>query len=232
MENFTSDLLFIIIVLVGAAILGFLIGYFVNARYKKVMEAIDDLKEDMDKMKTQINDLVSFKEKHMSEYESMKSDLASNKDSIKELQKLNSEIDELKKKIDDHSHESLGKELVAIKSKLSEIDERSAPPAFNPERAEKALGKKIKENDLTLIEGIGPKIAEILHKQHISTWQELAKTSPEALKAMLLKEGGDSYVVHDPASWPTQASMASEGKWELLKEYQDYMVGGVSPDRG
>jgi predicted flap endonuclease-1-like 5' DNA nuclease len=232
MENFTSDLLFIIIVLVGAAILGFLIGYFVNARYKKVMAAIDDLKKDMDKMQAQINDLVSFKEKHISEYESIKSDLTNNEDSIKELQKLISGIDELKKKIEDHSHDSLGKELSAIRSKLTEIDERTAPVAFNPERAEKALGRKIKEDDLTVIEGIGPKIAEILNKYQISTWQALAQSTPETLKAMLLKEGGDSYAVHDPASWPAQANMASEGKWELLKEYQDYMVGGVSPDKG
>lgn len=90
MENFTSDLLFIIIVLVGAALLGYLIGHFVNARYKKVLAAL--------------NDLASYKKKHMSEYESMKSDLARDEENIKELQKLTSEIDDLKKKIAEHSH--------------------------------------------------------------------------------------------------------------------------------
>jgi predicted flap endonuclease-1-like 5' DNA nuclease len=186
MENFTSDLLFIIIVLVGAAILGFLIGYFVNARYKKLIAAIDDLKAEMDKMK---------------------------------------------KKIADHSHEVLGKELSDVKSKLSEIDERTRPAAFNPEQAEKIMGKKIKENDLTIIEGIGAKIAEMLNKHKISTWQELAKSTAESLKAVLLKEGGNSFAVHDPTSWPAQAGMAWEGKWELLKEFQDYLVGGVSPEK-
>jgi len=231
MENFTSDLLFIIIVLVGAAILGFLIGYFLNSRYKKVIAVLDDMKEEGDKMKIQINDLASYREKHISEYGNLKSDLTRDSANIQELQKLISAVDELKQKMADHSHESLGKELIDIKSKLSEIDAKTRPAAFDPERAEKIMGKKIKENDLIIIEGIGPKIAEMFIKHNIGTWGELAKSTSATLKAVLLKEGGNSFAMHDPTTWPAQAGMAAEGKWELLKEFQDYLVGGVAPDK-
>jgi predicted flap endonuclease-1-like 5' DNA nuclease len=229
--NYTSDLLFIIIVLIGSALLGFLIGYFVNARYKKVQEALEELKKELGSVKTQVKDLAGYKDKHTSETENMESDLSKHEDNIKELQKMGSDIENLKKNVSDHSHEAMGKELAALKSKLSEIDKRTAPIAFEAERAEKVIGRKVAENDLTTIEGIGPKISEMLTKHGITSWQDLSKSTPEALKAMLLKEGGDSFAVHDPTTWPAQAGMALEGKWELLKEFQDYLKGGKTPEK-
>jgi len=31
----------------------------------------------------------------------------------------------------------------------------------------------------------------------------------------------------DPTSWPKQAKMAADGKWDELKEWQDNTKGGV-----
>ena len=86
--------------------------------------------------------------------------------------------------------------------------------------------KKIPENDLTLVEGIGEKIEAILKKRGIDTWHKLAHTADEEIKNILLTDGGPSYAVHDPKTWPTQALLAYQGRWGQLKEYQELLVGG------
>lgn len=80
-------------------------------------------------------------------------------------------------------------------------------------------------DDLTKIEGIGPKIAEIFAAKGISTFAELAKAKPAALKA-ILEEAGNRFKMHDPGTWPKQAKLAAAGKWDELAKLQDELKGG------
>ncbi|WP_375325758.1 hypothetical protein [Flagellimonas sp. GZD32] len=91
---------------------------------------------------------------------------------------------------------------------------------FDAKRAKAALGKNIKENDLKLVEGIGPKIEGLFHNFDIRTWKELSETSADTCQKVL-DSGGKRYRIHDPASWPMQAKMAYEGHWEQLAEWQE-----------
>ncbi|MGB5376675.1 hypothetical protein [Muriicola sp.] len=91
--------------------------------------------------------------------------------------------------------------------------------AFDAQAAKKALGKSVKFNDLSLVEGIGPKIRSLFHNFEINTWQALSETSVAKCQEVL-DSGGDRYKVHDPASWPMQAKMAAEGKWKDLAKWQ------------
>lgn len=99
---------------------------------------------------------------------------------------------------------------------------------FDAAKAALVLGKKIKEDDLTIVEGIGPKIQELFKERGIVTWKILSETSVERLKE-ILTEGGDRFAIHNPGTWPRQAELAYQGKWEELKEWQDFLVGGVEP---
>lgn len=96
---------------------------------------------------------------------------------------------------------------------------------FDAEAAKAALGKKIKVNDLTIIEGIGPKIAEIFSNAGIATWADLASADVERCKA-ILAEAGDRYKMHDPNTWPRQAKLAAEGDWQVLADWQEELDGG------
>lgn len=91
--------------------------------------------------------------------------------------------------------------------------------------ASAVLGKKIKQDDLKIVEGIGPKIEEIFHAGGIKTWADLAGASIDTLKA-LLTEAGSRYAMHDPTTWPNQAKLAHDGKFAELKELQDKLDGG------
>jgi predicted flap endonuclease-1-like 5' DNA nuclease len=84
----------------------------------------------------------------------------------------------------------------------------------------------ITENDdLKKIEGIGPKIEELLNKNDIYSFSNLKEINEEVLKS-ILEKAGPQYRMHDPKSWPEQAKMASNGDWGTLTEYQDFLLGG------
>jgi hypothetical protein len=42
----------------------------------------------------------------------------------------------------------------------------------------------------------------------------------------ILSSAGEHYCIHDPKSWPDQAKLASEGRWEELDELQEVLLGG------
>ncbi|MEL6251054.1 MAG: helix-hairpin-helix domain-containing protein [Bacteroidota bacterium] len=91
-------------------------------------------------------------------------------------------------------------------------------------RAPKAASKT-KKDDLRKIEGIGPKIAGLLKEEGVVTFKDLSATSVEKLKEVLVK-AGPRFKMHSPLTWPQQAQMAADGKWDELKKLQDELVGG------
>jgi predicted flap endonuclease-1-like 5' DNA nuclease len=80
-------------------------------------------------------------------------------------------------------------------------------------------------DDLKIVEGIGPKIEELLNAAGINTWAQLSKTKADALKA-ILAGGGKRYAIHDPSTWAQQAGLAADGKMEELKTWQAELTGG------
>ena len=82
-----------------------------------------------------------------------------------------------------------------------------------------------KQDDLTAVEGIGPKIAGLMRENGVNTWREMANTSVDRLKE-ILTIGGDRFRLADPKSWPKQAELAADGEWDQLQEYQDFLDGG------
>ena len=84
----------------------------------------------------------------------------------------------------------------------------------------------IKQDDLKIIEGIGPKIESILKSAGIETLEDLANSTPDQIRDILREKGGERYAFHDPTTWPDQAKLASEGREEELREYQEFLNGG------
>jgi predicted flap endonuclease-1-like 5' DNA nuclease len=78
------------------------------------------------------------------------------------------------------------------------------------------VGKKIKLDDLTAVEGIGPKIAELCQGINVTTWQQLADADVAELQSML-DAAGSRYAVHKPGSWPQQAGLLASGRWAEFK---------------
>jgi len=93
--------------------------------------------------------------------------------------------------------------------------EKAAPKAV----VKKATGKA---DDLKKVEGIGPKIAETLVTAGISTFAELAATDAAKISEIISGVRGN----HVTDTWPAQAQLAADGKWDELKKWQDELDGG------
>ena len=114
-----------------------------------------------------------------------------------------------------------------VEEKVEEVKEEAPAPVVEEVKVETPKG--IKLDDLKVIEGIGPKIAELLSENGVDTWKKLSEAQPDALKEILAK-GGARYTMHNPTTWPKQALLCVEGKWDELKELQDRLDGGVEKD--
>jgi predicted flap endonuclease-1-like 5' DNA nuclease len=93
--------------------------------------------------------------------------------------------------------------------------------------AAKAAGFKLKNpNDLTVIEGVGPKINALFNNAGVYTFEAVSKMS-EAEMQKILDDAGPKFRLAKPGTWAKQAELAAENKWAELKTLQDNLTGGV-----
>ncbi len=87
------------------------------------------------------------------------------------------------------------------------------------------LARPLRRDDLTVVEGIGPKIADLLVGAGIADWWGLSNADVSALRTVL-DDGGPTFRIHDPGTWPTQAGLLAHGRWAEFKELTDRLDGG------
>lgn len=106
-------------------------------------------------------------------------------------------------------------------SRSAAMPEHRAEPAHPPvTRVEETA---VIPDDLTRIEGIGPKISSVLNAAGIVTFVQLAATEIEDLER-IVAEGGVRLAF--PEAWSEQAALAAEGEWEKLEALQSELKGG------
>jgi predicted flap endonuclease-1-like 5' DNA nuclease len=101
------------------------------------------------------------------------------------------------------------------------------PKAVAPKVEVKAAPKKAAstKDDLKIVEGIGPKIEELLNAAGINSFADLSNSNEAALKA-ILAGGGKRYAIHNPSTWVQQGFLAASGKMDELKAWQAELNGG------
>ncbi|HVV95945.1 MAG TPA: hypothetical protein VHC92_02260 [Rhodanobacteraceae bacterium] len=107
------------------------------------------------------------------------------------------------------------------------VSAASAPPARVIDvGAARAAGFNLKhDDDLTIIEGIGPKIDDLFHANGVVSFAQLARLGvPEMLE--ILERGGPHFQLANPGTWAQQAALASENRWAELKRLQDELISG------
>lgn len=118
--------------------------------------------------------------------------------------------------------------VAAPVAKAVEIPKASAPAAIVIDiAAAKKAGFSLKNaNDLTIVEGIGPKINELFHSNGIKTFAQLASATVPQMRAILDK-GGARFRIANPSTWAQQAALAAVNKWAELKKLQAELSGGI-----
>jgi hypothetical protein len=81
------------------------------------------------------------------------------------------------------------------------------------------------KDDLTEIEGIGPKIAGLLTANGIGSFSRLAKSRVEDLRR-ILEAGGPHFRLADPSTWPEQAKFAAASDWAGLRDLHGHLRRG------
>lgn len=80
-------------------------------------------------------------------------------------------------------------------------------------------------DNLKIVEGIGPKIETLLNENGIFSFAQLAAAEVASLSS-ILNGAGSRFQIHNPETWPRQAAMARDGRWEELEAWQEELNGG------
>lgn len=97
-------------------------------------------------------------------------------------------------------------------------------PAETKSAATPDIGDVPGDDDLTRIEGIGPKYRDILVTAGIKTFAQIAALNEERLVEIIKQGGGRKS--GSMGTWPQQAALAAKGDWEALDKLQSALSGG------
>jgi subtilisin-like proprotein convertase family protein len=105
------------------------------------------------------------------------------------------------------------------------VIETTETPIAIADETDETMDETITPDDLKKIEGIGPKIEELLNNAGVFTFAQLAEMETEDIQD-ILDAAGPAYNRHDPETWAEQAELAANEEWDELKTWQDELVGG------
>jgi len=185
---------------IGAFLLGYLLRFFLKNRDKEQVEALQKENERL---------AASLKQEkgEPTPVETPSTNVTALEEQIREYE---NQIDELQS------------DIALLRNQNADLQSQAA----SANEGEFATGEMVVQDDLKRIEGIGPRVEKILNKAGIVTWTELAATPASRLREILDAEGG-RFQYLDPTSWPQQAMLAKEGKWQELEALQQELIGGV-----
>jgi len=218
------------------AILGWFLGRAMMMKWKTRTEELENVVKDWEKKYASLEGDLGDCRKRSAELDS---DLALERGRIRETERANkylqADLDDAKKALEDAkaankvsktSSASTGTVAAtgAAASSLAstsstKADSSSSSGASNT--AGEGKWSKLRTNNMQIIEGIGPKMDEVLNAEGISSWSVLASKSTDELKALLTDEKyGGKYKIVDPSDWAAQAAFAAKGDWDGLIRHQ------------
>lgn len=92
-----------------------------------------------------------------------------------------------------------------------------------PAEVEAIPSKGKTPDDLTSLEGIGPKVAKVLAQAGITTFEDLAQTNSSEVQNVLNETG---LQMMEPDGWIAQAKLAARGETAALEKLQRELKGG------
>lgn len=102
--------------------------------------------------------------------------------------------------------------------------EESSPTASAASVSPEEMESPRPKDDLTKIEGIGPKFQDLLNAAGVMTYAQLAALDEAKIVAIIQEQGGRKSA--SMASWAEQAQLATKGDWEALAALQAKLSGG------
>lgn len=208
-SNMTTYIWEITIILLVAFVLGYLLRYLLNDSFKS---RIANLESELNRLSSE--GLTSSEVDATAEFNALQ-------ERIKEQA---TEIEKLSQKLAGSNIEkiSLEKQLAGL---TPDLVNTALSTTSNTVNIEPASTKEVVKDNLKKIEGIGPKIEELLNNDGVYSFQDLISASVSRIRGILIA-AGPNYAVHDPSTWAEQARLAHEGLWDDLSDMQEQLKGG------
>jgi len=208
-SNMTTYIWEIAIILLVAFVLGYLLRYLLNDSFKS---RIANLESELNRLSSE--GLTSSEVDATAEFNALQ-------ERIKEQA---TEIEKLSQKLAGSNIEkiALEKQLAGL---TPDVVNTALSTTSNTVNIEPASTKEVVKDNLKKIEGIGPKIEELLNNDGVYSFQDLISASVSRIRGILIA-AGPNYAVHDPSTWAEQARLAHEGLWDDLSDMQEQLKGG------
>lgn len=212
----------IILIMLGAWLLGLILGWIIWGKYKsRMLQYEQEAKQWHAKYTDLEKDFISLRY----EKEELDKQVVAGKTSLRRC--------EADKAVLDGKLYRLQQELEASKEKEATVVPMTAFASAEAAPASIDYANIFSSDNLKIVEGIGPKVEALLKNHGITDWSALAATSSHQLRELLQGEGS-SYRMINPDTWPHQAQLAHEGKWNELIHYQktaDITTGEETPSK-
>jgi len=208
-----NDILIIVVMLILTAALAFMVGWFMK-NYK--IERYEGYARALEEKINRTQEKLQLTEKLLIDCQTNRKIVEAEKDKLEQQFNIIKEVQEEKIEIP-----------VKQEKETKELTEKKEEKQEKKKDDKKTSSKKKKTDDnLKKIEGIGPKIEGILKDAGINSYETLANQTSARISEILVAAGGNSYNRFNPETWPAQAKLAAEGKWDELNKWQDELKGG------
>jgi len=209
--------------LAAGLFLGILISWLYWSR--KVREREDYIEDLETSLMKKVEDLNEQARDQKADLERLNGELSQGKEVIDDLnakvQEKDDSIDVLKEKVADlekQNRDGLTRAEVA-ETRVRELE--SLLTEKEQEVATLSARANAMQDDLSFLDGIGPKVSALLRFAGIKSFSRLASTDVDRIREILEAENPNLLRLTDPSTWPEQARMAADGNWVALSALQN-----------
>jgi predicted flap endonuclease-1-like 5' DNA nuclease len=203
-------------ILLGAFVFGYVFRLLLNSKLKSRISALDIENQMLtSKMMPEISEAdIETLNKKIREYKT-------------EADRLNTKLSDCfaNRMKAEHDLSSLQEKYNTLSSSVSTQKKEPIEETKSTHILSASVAGSDQKDDLKKIEGIGPKIEELLNADGIHTFEQLIESTVGRIRGILIA-AGPNYAVHDPSTWAEQADLANTEQWEGLDSLQEELKGG------
>ena len=209
--------------LAGGLFLGILISWLYWS--PKVREREDHIENLETSLMEKVEDLNARAREQETNLERLNSELRQKEEEIKDLNAKIQEKDDTIRSYEDKMADLEKKNRDRLtRAEAAETKARELESSLTEKEQEVATlsaQANAMQDDLSILDGIGPKVSALLRFAGITSFSRLASTDIDRIKEVLEEENPNLLRLTDPSTWPEQARMAADGDWEALSALQN-----------
>jgi predicted flap endonuclease-1-like 5' DNA nuclease len=149
------------------------------------------------------------------------------------IENLSAELRQLEETIHDRSAQIREKEnsIDLLKGEAANLEKQRQDSIARAEEVEARVAAlearaRAMQDNFAILDGIGPRVSEVLRSAGVNTFAKLADTDADGIRGILISENPNLLRLTDPSTWQEQAGLAAEGDWEGLSSLQESLKEG------